>query len=739
MSAPAVRTLPIRLDPLRGESFDSWLLAYAARLEMLLSEIGAATALPPGFVHQPPRFIALGHQLGDTEGLAHATGVDRQALDRMWAPLARYNDAVRPRLARSGLVRVVVPLAWSRFCPTCLATNGNRWPAAWRLAWHTTCGTHRCFLVDGCPACGRHQRQHPSVDTATDPRLRCTARTRGRSSSETCGQDLTAEQLPVDADLLSRTTAFEVAVAAAHAPGAPESARDEALDVLSDVLLIARQLDGAASLDPHRSAAPADIGAVLARAWEVYVGKSEEDPARPLIRDAHHPGVLPPGWSAASPSLVAWVLTTRDASLRTTDRLRWRSTTVPRRPTEDGLRNARERARRVPDALWADWAIRLTPRVGVEARSFRMAAAAALLIPGTSQPLAEVFSGTCHDGRARRIAHSLGLIPPGDSRTALGALTHLADSVDLWDCPIDYHRRRDLAASVDLLGDRDWERFCAAAGTPRGGLRKLNFARLWIFETLTGSLLHSAPPAIRPDDERTTAYHAFALRLPAQAAELLDKRARFILARNGIKEPLTWSPPRDWVPIEQLPGPEPEAIDVDHLTRLLRAGRSALAIARSLDISPEHLRLAVRLHPLRKEPTPATASGRNWNRRPFPAELTPRRLRRLVVDEGRRVSWIAAEYGADRGTIMAALARENIPLGPPGRRPTITIDADWLRTEYLDKQRTLAAIGRQLGTAPSNIARVARTHGIPLRSRGGGSHASNLAAPDDTLPFPLAV
>lgn len=453
MSAPAVRTIPIRLDPLPGESFDSWLLAYAARLEIPLSEIGAATALPPGFVHQPPRFIALGHHLGDTEGLAHATGVDRQALDQMWAPLARYNDAVKPRLAKSGLVRVVVPLAWSRFCPPCLATNGNRWPASWRLAWHTTCDTHRCFLVDGCPACGRHQRQHPSVDTATDPRLRCTARTPGRPSSETCGHDLTTEQAPADADLVHRTTAFEVAVAPAHDPDAPESTRHEALDVLADVLLIARQLDGTASLDPHRSVGPADIGAVLAQAWEVYVGKAEENPSRPLIRDAHYPGVLPPGWSAASPTLVARVLTPRDSSMRTTDRLRWRTTTAPRRPTEDGLRNARERARRVPDALWADWAIRLTPRVGVEARSFRMAAAAALLIPGTSQPLAEVFGGTGHDGRARSITHSLGLIPPGDSRAVLGALNQLADSIDRWGFPIDYQRRRDLASSVDLLGD----------------------------------------------------------------------------------------------------------------------------------------------------------------------------------------------------------------------------------------------------------------------------------------------
>lgn len=85
-----------------------------------------------------------------------------------------------------------------------------------------------------------------------------------------------------------------------------------------------------------------------------------------------------------------------------------------------------------------------------------------------------------------------------------------------------------------------------------------------------------------------------------------------------------------------------------------------------------------------------------------------------------------------------ARPREHPPRSP--RQPTtITIDAAWLRTEYLDNKRTLAAIGRQLGTAPTNVARVARKHGIPLRSRGGASHASNLAAPDDTLPHPLAV
>jgi len=119
--------------------------------------------------------------------------------------------------------------------------------------------------------------------------------------------------------------------------------------------------------------------------------------------------------------------------------------------------------------------------------------------------------------------------------------------------------------------------------------------------------------------------------------------------------------------------------------------------------------------------------------------LTTERLRSLVVDEQRGVKSIARDYDVDRKTVAAALVRENIPMGPPGGRTRFAIDGDWLRREYVDKRRPLPDIAREFGTTPTNISRIAKKHGIPLRARGGPSHARNVALPSAALPLPLAV
>ncbi|MGO9899082.1 MAG: hypothetical protein ACLP0J_05205 [Solirubrobacteraceae bacterium] len=47
MSAPAVGArIPIRFEPIAGESFDGWLEAYAQRLRMSAIELGQALGVP---------------------------------------------------------------------------------------------------------------------------------------------------------------------------------------------------------------------------------------------------------------------------------------------------------------------------------------------------------------------------------------------------------------------------------------------------------------------------------------------------------------------------------------------------------------------------------------------------------------------------------------------------------------------------------------------------------------------
>jgi len=738
-SQARVRTLPIRLAPLAGESLDSWLFAYAVRLQTPLSEFAAATGLDDGFLRQPARSIAIGENLPDVAVTAAATAIDPVALNRLWSPLARYSRAVRGRFAGSILRNLVVPLAWSRFCPQCLATDGDRWKVTWRLPWHTTCPTHHGLLVDTCPACGARQRRLPLADAAVEAGSsgRCTGalpRAPGRRL-KLCGHDLTSTPTS-RGDQVAGALLLQRAAAPALAAGASDAALDAAVHVLADVSVIAAHLHSGGSAVVPGLGGPAELASSLARAWTLHGCSDDEGLASLVARDlAGGRGIMPASWRLAGPSLTTRVMRVRDASMRPTDRLRWRSTTTPRRPRPDGLGQSTARVRCCPEALWLDWAIRLMPSSGVSSASFRVMAAAALRLPGTTTPLGDLVAGTCHDGLGRKVSQALRAIGDGAQVFAtLRTLTELADGLDAHGSPIDYGRRRQLVSSVELLSARDWDRICAHAGARTGHSRKLSNARLWLYETLTGGPLHSAPKAIRPHEDGVEVYHRFALRLPSRAIELLDHHGACVLANLNIDEPLTWSPPRDWVDPDGLPGPEPDGINPDRVNQMLHARVAPTVVATRLGISLDHLSHIVRRHPPEAHPR-ANASFRN--RSPLPEDLTPERLRELVVGQGQGLRVVAREFGVDRKSIAAALEREGIPAGPAGRRPT-AIDAEWLRAQYVDRSRPLPELAREIGTSTSTVAKAAKAYGIALRGPGGASHARNLGSPEPGLPSPLA-
>lgn len=741
MSVPAaVRSLPIRLAPTVGESLDSWLFAYAIRLETPLADFAAATGLGEGFLRQPARSIALGSNLPDVHQAAEATGVEPEAVTRMWSPLARYSRVVRARFAGSSLRDVAFPLAWSRFCPPCLAVTGDRWQVSWRLPWHTNCPVHRVLLLDVCPACGAKQRFRPlpGVAISLGPAGRCTGvlpGARGRRPM-LCGHDLSAAPTS-GGDQAAGSLHLRGALGPALDPDASDSALANAVDILANVSVIAAHLGGDHSAAVRGFGRSAELAGSLTHAWALFLRADDVELADLVAPDmAGGTGVMPPSWRLAGSSLTTRIMRLRDASMRPTDRLRWRSTTTPRRPGTDGSGQATARARCCPEAMWPDWTIRLMPNSGVSAASFRAVAAAALRLPGSTAPLADLLAGTCHDGLGREVSRVLARSGDGVQTSAvLRAITSLAGGLDAYGSPIDYERRRRLVSSSELLSGRDWDRICAHAGTPTGQDRKLSNARLWLYEALTGGPLQSAPPAIRPDDHGVGAYHQFALRLPPLAADLLERHGADILANLDIDEPLTWSPPREWVNDHGLPGPEPDDIDPIQVNRLLQARVAPAVVATRLGISLEHLRHVVRRHQPEVRPR---ASGTFRNRSTLPAELTPERLRQLVVDEGQSLRHLASEFGVDRKSIASALERESIPIGPSGRKP-MAVDGDWLRAQYFDQGRPLPELARELGTTPTSVARAAKAHGIVLRGRGGASHARNLAPPSPVLPLPLAL
>lgn len=118
-------------------------------------------------------------------------------------------------------------------------------------------------------------------------------------------------------------------------------------------------------------------------------------------------------------------------------------------------------------------------------------------------------------------------------------------------------------AKIEILDHRAWRVICRADGVSAGLQRKHTHARLWLRETLTGGLPRQAPQALRLRTPEFLRDHTrFALGLKASTARRLNEHARRLLDAHGRRhEPLTWSPRVNNTALDQLPGPDPDAID----------------------------------------------------------------------------------------------------------------------------------------------------------------------------------
>ncbi|HEX9316087.1 MAG TPA: TniQ family protein, partial [Actinomycetota bacterium] len=481
-------------------------------------------------------------------------------LESLWRPLVRYSGVVRDWFGYALLGQGAKVLPWSRFCPACLKVTGGRWQAAWRLPWWVACPLHGTLLVSACPVCGGHQRRHPIhreldvPETTTCSVPRPGARGRG---NHPCGHKLTgdAARRPASSEILG----VQGRLAALLDAAAPDESLAAALGHLADLLTIASVRGVNMALITTGSTGTASLAGALAEAEDVLSEPSERTLVELVSADVvQRPSPLPRAWRSASPTLVSRILAIRDARLSPTVRLRWRTTTVGRVPSDDGTREALRRW--TPDGLWPDWSVRLCPPGGVDVASFRRVAAACLQLPGATAPLVQLVAGWRDEERPSGglSFHVLYTVAADDrGRAVLQALTQLADNLRAHGSPIDYERRRRIGRCTDLLDEATWDRICAAAGTPTGGHRKLKAARQWVWETLTGGLVQNAPGILRPEERGgVSGFHDFALYLPQLAAGLLDAHARRVLDEAGCAdEPLTWSPPPTWVDLSGLPGP----------------------------------------------------------------------------------------------------------------------------------------------------------------------------------------
>jgi hypothetical protein len=477
---------------------------------------------------------------------------------------------------------------------------------------------------------------------------------------------------------------------------------------------------------------PRDFAAALADAAEPAMNPQGD--AFALLASARlsaKSAALPAGWAGISPPLAEQALAIRDKHLRPLDRVRWSTTTTGTRPT-GGQAETEIRASRVPASLWPEWALRLMPP-GLESGAiFPTACVAALLLRGSmlaTPHLVELISQDPTDVRSGGRA-ILEMAKTEHGTSVLRCLALLSQALETdHRSPIDYGRRRQLAAKTELLTPGQWRRICEATGAAPGVERKRGYARLRLWEVLTGGMAHQAPSILESiSNDPVSTYYDFARRQTPQMIDALAAHARGVLDGWGLTdEPVTWSPPLHCLGERpEWPGTDPDQLETA-LTQGSLAGSESLgdlAAAHGLDL--HQARLVVTLGWFAPQAKPGQRYG---------VPLDEAIVRDAIELRGLTLRQTAAELGVDRKTVSRRCRELAIDLAAPGRRRTWQVDPDWLRDQYLKKGRPLPDLAAEVGCSPANMARLAKENGIPLRSRGGVSHRSATVVTEDVPPL----
>jgi DNA-binding transcriptional ArsR family regulator len=320
------------------------------------------------------------------------------------------------------------------------------------------------------------------------------------------------------------------------------------------------------------------------------------------------------------------------------------------------------RARAIPQLLWPQWTIRLMPGRGFAPGPFRSAIAACLLLPGHPGRAISTAITALHAHRsAQAVGAVLRALAGGGHDTVLTAISCLASYLDTCGSRIDYQRRRDLIPAETITAGQ-WHDLCYDAAAHPGEARRHRDAQRYLFQLLTGADLHDPRHALAfTSTSDYSHYHAFAGTLPTGLRDALHGHAAGLLHDLGIGEPPAWAPPPSCCAGLDLPGPEPDDIDLDAAGRLIITGKLPVAeAAAQLGTTGGHLRLTLDRIPRPARQWDRSAAPPTWQRRQHARGILTREffdreyiaagknLRQLEADTGipcRFLTQVAREHG----------------------------------------------------------------------------------------------
>lgn len=556
-----MRSLPIRVEPIPGESLTSWLCALALRNAVTWQQILTAVGL---YRHRGDakhvRWAARLHP-HELDALAAATDLTVNTLRDM--TLARFDGlgiatGRRPLRKDLGALRACGN-PW-RYCPRCLAESGGRWQLRWSLGWSFACEIHRCVLVDVCPQCERPpQRPVPMASAVPDlsvcgqphrdgrRRLRCSTNlSDARRYAMRATAAMIEAQRAINTLIDDRATHFSAyrrqsapvagvladlraignqALAYRVYPSPPELFRSH--DSYGDPQFRAKATASALTAAVGILEAP-DITAA-AQSWRAFSAG-----ARPAVTRADSIAAAFSNLST-TPTLAGLRLAGISGRLSPSDQLRYRVFTAhPRRPVRPEATLAKV-IRALPTQLWPQCAATLRPNEADD-NTVRTTLSCAVAMVGTEASLASIATLLGVPGSASPIWKCLQLLQADDawSQIALG-ITSLADHIATEPTLIDYQRRRQIDYTA-LLSDDQWRRLHAdlrAAIESRWGA---NPARSALFARLSGLPINRAPWFLTDPAFRRTCRKYDDL-LTQNGGEPFTAIAEEFLCERGVNEP----------------------------------------------------------------------------------------------------------------------------------------------------------------------------------------------------------
>lgn len=590
------RRFPLQVEPLEGESIDSWLEATALASGLTVGALAAAGGLSTNATPSWRNWLPPAQALA----LAAATGLPTSSLHAM--TLSRYDGLaliLAPETHRLDLNFSFGPLSWSRFCPACIRETAGRWHLAWRLGWSFACLRHNCLLVDVCPDCGIHQRSTQLYRRAVSPAACRCGHPLGAVQTMRWSNDhaFSWAQRIIDGLIDSDANTFGVFQ---EYPGRPPEALDAVRSLTNRVLnyasvrsLTVKGLVGVSSercevefisssaretLNVHAPQVAIDmaVGATVALSILRNRTVSECGQAARWLTDGQNASVgAAEIRSCAKDSKVAAaiVLKARSDDLGPELQLRYRTATVmPCAPTL--ARSAVvDKAARLPAAIWPEWAaLMLSGRrnTGV----LRTALSCAALLVGARINAGEAFRLLGIEQSSAISNHRLSALADTDSWDLMcHALSRLSDFLEQGGGRINYERRRRLDYTM-LLDDESCLQQAAertslpmvvnlptlhrsprssispvsrdlsmAGNSPIAGISSVA-ARCYLINRISGS--PTLALSVYPDlDQRdlNALVNAFRAGLTQPGVTALDQLARQFLEQRKISETVDWHPP----------------------------------------------------------------------------------------------------------------------------------------------------------------------------------------------------